>query len=446
MQAVILAGGAGKRVFPLAVTKPKPMFKLLGKPLIQHVVELLKANGLKDFVIVVGHNGEQIKDHFGDGKAFGVNIAYAVQPEALGMANALETAKDLVESHFLVVNADDLFEGTLIQKILSKFKESKADIILSCKPVEETWKFGIIKVERDRVTKLVEKPPKGTVESNLAVIGVYLMTKHIFNYLEKTPISDHQYEDAIDQFIADKNNVKAVRYDGFFAGYKYPWDLFRMNKFLMDSQIMKGVIEENVAISDQAKIEGNVWIRRGARVLENAVIRGPCYIGENTVVGNNALVRGYTSIGDNCIVGFTTEVKTSIVGDNCLFHMNYVGDSIISDHCLFGSGATTGNFRFDEKNINVNVDGKKVDSGLNKLGVIMGDHCNAGINSALAPGVKVGPYGVVGSGVCLQEDLEPGRAAFLDKKDVVVKENTITLSTSEKAKLNELLKKYGKTT
>jgi acetyltransferase-like isoleucine patch superfamily enzyme len=107
---------------------------------------------------------------------------------------------------------------------------------------------------------------------------------------------------------------------------------------------------------------------------------------------------------------------------------------------------TTGNFRFDEKNINVNVDGKKVDSGLNKLGVIMGDHCNAGINSALAPGVKVGPYGVVGSGVCLQEDLEPGRAAFLDKQDVVVKENTITLSTSEKAKLNELLKKYGKTT
>jgi acetyltransferase-like isoleucine patch superfamily enzyme len=98
------------------------------------------------------------------------------------------------------------------------------------------------------------------------------------------------------------------------------------------------------------------------------------------------------------------------------------------------------------KNINVNVDGKKVDSGLNKLGVIMGDHCNPGINSALALGVKVGPYGVVGSGVCLQEDLEPGRAAFLDKKDVVVKENTITLSTSEKAKLNELLKKYGKTT
>jgi bifunctional UDP-N-acetylglucosamine pyrophosphorylase/glucosamine-1-phosphate N-acetyltransferase len=178
--------------------------------------------------------------------------------------------------------------------------------------------------------------------------------------------------------------------------------------------------------------------------LENAVVRGPCYIGENTVIGNNSLVRGGASIGDNCFVGFTTEVKTSLIGDNCLFHMNYVGDSIISDNCLFGSGATTGNLRFDEKNVNVMVDGKKVDSGIHKLGVIMGDHCNAGINSSLTPGVKVGPYSIVGSGVCLQEDLDPGKAAFLDKKDTVTKENTITLSPDEKAKLSKLLKKYPK--
>ena len=446
MQAVILAGGAGKRIFPLAVNKPKPMLKLLGKPLMQHVIELLKANGLTDFVVVIGHNGEQIQEYFGDGKAFGVKIAYTVQPEALGMANALETAKNLVEPHFLVVNADDLFEGALVQKMLKKFGEGKADIVLSCKPVEETWKFGIIKIEKDRVTKLVEKPPKGQEESNLAVIGVYLMTKRIFSYLDKTPVSDHQYEDAIQKFIEKEHTVSAVSYDGFFAGYKYPWDLFRMNAFLMDTQITKRTIEEDVVISDKAKVEGNVWIRKGVKILENAVVRGPCYIGENTVIGNNSLVRGYASIGDNCIIGFTTEVKTSLVGDNCMFHMNYVGDSIISDSCLFGSGATTGNFRFDQANVNVNVDGKKVDSGTNKLGVIMGDHCDAGINSSLAPGVKVGPYSIVGSGVCLQDDLAPGKAVFLDKKDSVVKENTITLSPEERTKLTRLLKKYSQST
>jgi NDP-sugar pyrophosphorylase family protein len=130
LQAVILAGGTGKRVFPLAVNKPKPMFKLLGKPLIQHVLEFLKENGLDNFVIVVGHGGEQIREYLGDGKKFGARITYTVQDEALGMANALETAEALVKDHFFVVNADDLFEGSLITEMTLKFRESGADIVL----------------------------------------------------------------------------------------------------------------------------------------------------------------------------------------------------------------------------------------------------------------------------------------------------------------------------
>ena len=442
MQAVILAGGAGKRVFPLAVYKPKPMFKLLGKPLLQHVIETLKANGLDNFVVVTGHNGDQINDYFGDGKKFGAKIRYTVQKDPLGMENALETARELVEDNFFVVNADDLFEGSLIKQMIQKFKAAKADVVLSCKRVEETWKFGIVKVDKDKVTKLVEKPPRGQEESNLAVIGVYLMTKRIFGYLEKTPVSDHQYEDAIQSFIEDRNNVRAISYDGFFAGYKYPWDLFRMNQFLMDAQIQEKRIEEDVYVSESAKVEGNVLIKKGVKILDNACVKGPCYIGENTVIGNNCLIRGYSSIGDNCIVGFTTEVKSSLIGDNCLFHMNYLGDSIISDDCLFGAGATTANFRFDEKNVSVVVDGKKVDSDTNKLGAIVGDNSKVGINSSIAPGVKIGPFSIVGAGVHLQEDLEPGKMLFLDRKSNVKKENTVTLSPEENRKLMVLLRKY----
>ncbi|MEM3442877.1 MAG: nucleotidyltransferase family protein, partial [Candidatus Bathyarchaeia archaeon] len=193
MQTVILAGGSGRRVFPLAAVKPKPMFKILGKPLIHHVIETLKEAGLKEFTVVIGKNGKLIKDYLTDGKKFGVNIEYALQKKPLGMANALETAKDLVEDHFFVVNADDIFESSMIKEMLKKFKKSKAEIVLSCKPVEETWKFGIIQIKNDKVTKLVEKPPKGTEPSNLAVIGVYLMTKKIFGYFQKIPVSDHQY-------------------------------------------------------------------------------------------------------------------------------------------------------------------------------------------------------------------------------------------------------------
>jgi bifunctional UDP-N-acetylglucosamine pyrophosphorylase/glucosamine-1-phosphate N-acetyltransferase len=438
----MLAGGTGKRVFPLAVSKPKPMFKILGKPLIQHVIETVKEAGLKDFIIVTCHGGEQIKDYLADGSKLGVSIEYTVQKEALGMANALETVKDLVEDNFFVVNADDIFESSLIREMAKQFKKGGADIVLSCKPVEETWKFGIIQIENNKVTKFVEKPPRGKEPSDMAVVGVYVITKEIFDYYKKIPVSDHQYEDAIQRFIEDKNIVRAVRYDGFFAGYKYPWDLFTINKHLMDAQVKKQTIEDGVDVSERAQVEGNVWIRRGTRILEGACVRGPCYVGSNSLLGNNCLVRDYSSIGDNCVVGFSTEVKHSLIGDNCWFHTNYVGDSVISDNCLFGAGTITGNFRFDEKNVKLRMEGKEVDSGTNKLGAIIGDNCKTGINACLSPGARIGPHSIVGPGVNLQGDLEPCKMVFIDRKGYVVMENKITISSEKKRKLMKSLIKY----
>ncbi|MDH5635849.1 MAG: sugar phosphate nucleotidyltransferase, partial [Candidatus Bathyarchaeota archaeon] len=398
----------------------------------------------KDFIIVIGHNGEQIREYLADGSKLGVNIDYTVQKEALGMANALETTKDLVEDNFFVVNADDIFESSLIKEMTKQLKEGSADIVLSCKPVEETWKFGIIRVEDDKVIDFVEKPPRGQEPSNLAVVGVYILPKRIFDYYKKISVSDHQYEDAIQKFIQDKNVVRAVSYDGFFAGYKYPWDLFTINKHLMDTRIKKQTIEDDVEISERTQVEGNVWIRRGTRILEGACIRGPCYIGANSFIGNNSLVWNYSSIGNNCVVGFSTEIKNSLIGDDCWFHINYIGDSIVSDNCLFGAGTITANFRFDEKNVKARIEGKEVDSGTDKLGAIVGDNCKTGINACLSPGVKIGPHSIVGPNVDLQNDLKPGKIIFVDKKSYAVKENRITISSEKKRQLMERLMKYEK--
>jgi UDP-N-acetylglucosamine diphosphorylase/glucosamine-1-phosphate N-acetyltransferase len=444
LQAVILAGGAGKRVFPLAANKPKPMFKILGKPLIEYVVENLKKAGLKDFIIVVGHRGEQIKEYLIDGNKFGVNVKYTVQKEALGMANALETAKSMLEDNFFVVNADDIFESSLIKEMTKQFKKGSADIVLSCKPTEETWKFGIIGIEDNKVTDFVEKPPKGQEPSNLAVVGVYIMAKRIFDYYKRIPVSDHQYEDAIQKFIQEKNIVKAVRYNGFFAGYKYPWDLFTINEHLMNTEIKKQTIEETVKISERAKVEGNVWIRNGTKILEGACIRGPCYIGANSFIGNNSLVWNYSSIGNKCVVGFSNEIKHSLIGDDCWFHLNYIGDSIIADNCLFGAGTITANFRFDEKNVKLTIDGKKIDSGTDKLGAIIGDNCKTGINACISPGARIGPDSIVGPNVTLQNDLNPGETIWVDKKSYVVTKNKISISSEKKQQLMRKLTMHEK--
>ena len=421
LQAVVLAGGKGKRAFPLTANKPKPMQKILGKPLLHYVIERLKEANLKDIIIVTGSFSNQIKDHFKDGEELGVSIEYTYQKEALGMANALEAAKDLVDDNFFVINADDIFESDLLEKMYNLFKKSDAEIILSCKPVKETWKFGIVEVKEDKVTRIVEKPGKGKEPSNLAVIGTYILNKKIFDYYKKIPVSDDQFEKAIQKFIKDGNSVKVVKYDKSFLTYKYPWDLFSINEYLMNKYIKKQVIEEDVSISKKAYIEGNVWISKGAKILEGACIKGPCYIGKNTLIGNNVLIRNYSSIGDNCIVGFASEIKNSLIGDNCYFHTNYIGDSIISDNCYFGSGAVTANLRFDEKIIKVKIEDRKIDSGRNKLGVIMGENCRVGVNASIMPGIKIGPNSIVGPSVCLYEDLAQNEMIFIDKRSYVKK-------------------------
>ena len=150
------------------------------------------------------------------------------------------------------------------------------------------------------------------------------------------------------------------------------------------------------------------------RVFENAVIRGPVYIGPNSVIGNGSLVRDYSHIGANCVVGYSTRVKNSYIGDGCWFHMSYIGDSIIAEGCSFGAGTTLANFRFDEGNISVRIGDELVDTGLDKLGAIIGSNSRTGINASVLPGIRIGPNSVIGPHVCLAEDLEQGKINYED--------------------------------
>lgn len=438
LKAVILAGGSGKRVFPLAANRPKPMFKILGKPLIRYVIDNFMEAGIKDFIIVIGHGADMIKDYLKDGSSIGCKIEYTLQEEALGMANALGTAKDIVSDSFFVANANDIFDVSLIKTMLEKKNSTNAGIVMSCKQTDTTWKFGILGLDSDEVNTIVEKPPKGKEPSNMAVIGAYILPKEIFGYYDKVGTSDSQFEDAIQEYINDKKDVRAVEYDGFFGSFKYPWDLFSLNVHIMDSKLKEQSIAKSANISEKAIIEGDVWIGENARVFEGAVIKGPCYIGDNCIVGTNSLIWNHTSIGDNCVVGYASEIKNSVIGNKCWFHNNYIGDSIIGDNCSFGAGTITANYRFDEEVVKVNVQGNKMESGLKKLGAIIGDNCKTGINVSIIPGVKIGPNSTVGPSVNLDIDLEPNKIVFVDKKSYIVKDN---MFESDPSKREELLKK-----
>ena len=442
MQAIILAGGVGKRIAPLGINKPKAMFRVAGKPIIQHVLDKLKYAdvGIEELVIVTGPGENAIQDYLGDGKDFGFKLRYAVQEKPLGQANALLSARKYVTEDMLVLNANDIYDTNLLSRLVQLGQSKSLDIALVGREVDEPNKFGVMNLNSDRkLIEVVEKPPKGQEPSNIAVIGLYYFSSKIWNALDSTPVgeTDDQYERAYQKLIRSSGN-DFLSYDGPFDSYKYPWDLFSIND-LMLSQIHDYKIDESAKISSSAIIDKNVVIEANVKVLEHAIVRGPAYIGVGTIVGNHTLLRGGVSLGQNCVVGHGTEITRSIIGDNCWFHKNFIGDSIISDNCSFGAGTITANLRFDEKPVKVRVGEDRVSSGKKYFGVIMAENCRTGCNAVILPGTKIGVNSAVGPGVVLDNDLGQGKIALLNKESFVVKENPVNLEgLSRIEQLNKL--------
>ena len=413
MKVLFLCGGVGRRMFP--ITEDKFLLKFLGKTLLEHQVELAKKAGLTEFIIVGNHgNTESIKEILT--AIPGIEVELAIQEQPLGIANALESASRLLDDEIIVVNPNDLFEISAYTSLLEVHQTRPAvSYLLGCE-VSDYFPGGYLVVGGDgELTNIVEKPEIGQEPSSLVNVLVHLHTdpKLLLKYTADVKTGrDDIYESAIDAMAKDTHRVRILPYTGMWTAIKYPWHIFSAVRQFLDQS--SGYISPLAQVSEKAVIKGKVIISDDATVLENAIIKGPVYIGPRSIIGTNSLVREYSHIGSDCVVGFSTEIKNSYVGDGCWFHMNYVGDSIIGEGCTFGAGTVLSNWRFDEKNIRIKIEGKSMDIGLDKFGAIIGNNSKTGINVSVMPGVRIGPNSIVGSHVCLEDDLEPDKMALVD--------------------------------
>ena len=443
MQAVILAGGAGKRIAPLGINKPKAMFRVAGKPIVHHVLDRLKqANtGIEEIVIVIRTGENAIQDYLGDGSRFGFKLRFAVQQKPLGQANALLAARNHITQDVLVLNANDIYDAGLTSELTQLGQSQSLDVALVGRVVDEPNKFGVMKLNADgKLMGVVEKPTKGQEPSNIAVLGLYYFSTGIWDAIDSTPLgeTDDQFERAYQKLIRPEGN-DFISYEGPFESYKFPWDLFAINDLLL-SEMPEDKISAAAQISPTAVIDSNVIIEENVRVLEYAVIRGPAYIGSGTIIGNHTLIRGGVSLGQNCVIGHSTEVARSILGDSCWTHKNFIGDSILSDNCSFGAGTITANLRFDEKPVKVRVGETRVSSGKKYFGIIMAENCRTGCNAVLLPGTKIGPNAIVGPGVVLGDTLGSDKMALLTKQSYMVEENQVNVANISRGEQMKVLK------
>jgi len=388
MKCVILAAGEGKRMHPLTYTRPKVMLPLGNKPLLEWNLKNAKKAGLQDFIIIVGYKSNMVREYFEDGEEWGVNITYLNQGKPMGTAHALGLLRHFVDD-FLVLNGDTIFGKKDIQQVM------KHKWAMGIFEVDNPGSYGVVELKKGKIAQIYEKMKH--LQSNCINAGIYRLNKDIFSYIKKTPLSprgEYEITDTLNLFV-QKYSLAAIKLEEW-RDVKYPWELLDANREILSNTTMK---KRKVKVDQDVTIEGKVDIGQGSNILRGSVIEGPARIGKNCKIGPNCYIRPSTSIGDGCHIGHACEVKNSLIMDHTnISHHNYVGDSVIGQYCNLGSGTKIANLRFDKKPVTFMVNGHHVSPGMKKLGVIMGDGVQTGINSMINVGSVIGNDVYIGPG------------------------------------------------
>ena len=419
LKAIILSAGEGSRMRPLTLTKPKTMLPVAGKPIIQYNIESLRDNGITDILLIVCYKEEIVRNYFGDGSDFGVNISYKTQKDFLGTANAISYGEYFIDDSIIVLNGDIILDDEIIHEIIKKYNYLSPDTLMLLTEVEDPSAFGVVEIENGNIKNIVEKPKREEAPSNLVNAGIYIFNKDIFDKIRETEISERgEYEitDSVSLQIEDNKTVIGHKTSKDWIDVGRPWELIEVNEELIGKlkTEIKGTVEAG------AVIHGEVFLDEGSVIKAGVYIEGNVYIGKNCDIGPNSYIRGNTYFGDNVHVGNAVEIKNSIIMENTnVSHLSYVGDSVIGSNCNIAAGTNIANLRFDNATIKTKIKNQKIDSGRRKLGAIIGDSVKTGINSSFSPGVKVGHNSTIGSGVLLYEDL-PSDTRVLEKQTHII--------------------------
>lgn len=222
MHVIILAGGLGTRLRPLTDLTPKPLLPVKGKPIIEHAILNFARHGIRDIILSVGYHAEKIRDYFGNGNKWGVNIDYAIETEPLGTGGAIKKAAQGLAGTFLAINGDNLadFDWT---HMLKTHQDSGAQITLALFPVADVTQYGIARLQGSKILEFIEKPTREAAPTNLNNAGGYIIERTILDILPDGKCS-------IEKDCFEKLAPSGVVHAHHHGGQWYPTDTLEKYK------------------------------------------------------------------------------------------------------------------------------------------------------------------------------------------------------------------------
>jgi mannose-1-phosphate guanylyltransferase/phosphomannomutase len=362
-----MAGGEGTRLRPLTSNLPKPMLTVVNRPMMEHVINLLKVHGIEDIVVTVAFQGNAIRAYFGNGAEFGVRISYATEEEtALGTAGSIRNAMAEVDGTFLVISGDVLTDMDL-GAMIRFHQERSAMATVGLKAIDNPLEFAIVLTGADgRIERFLEKPTWGEVFSDTVNTGIYVLEPEIFDFIDPEVPVDFS-EDVFPRLLEACRPVYGFVADGYWEDVGTFESYAKAHQDVLDGRV--GVTMPGFGMAD------GVWLGIGVEIKPTSTIEGPAIIGDYCTIGPGVHVLPYSVLGSNVTLGADALVERSVIHDNVHVGADvHLRGTVVARGCDLRQGA-----RCEE-------------------GVVLGEECFVGQHAVVNPGVKVYPFKSVDPG------------------------------------------------
>ena len=351
MKAVILAGGFGTRLRPLSCTRPKLLFPICNRPLLDWTLDELGKNGVKEVVLAVNYMAEAFAHRYGD-STHGMRLFHSKEEKPLGTGGPIKKAEALIghEEPFIVLNGDILTQlnySTLIKKHVEK----NALATIALHKVKDPSRYGIAELTHEnRVVQFVEKPDRKKAHSNLANAGIYVLDPQIFDYIpDGRPVS---IEREVFPRLTDEGRLYGYDFQGLWIDIGKPQDYLEANRLMLDTRIERSQPGGCVEIRDPAMVGQKVVVGERSEIGPYAVIGERTILGkevhiQNSVIFPGVLISNFTSI-DGAIIGEDTSIGAQVKIENgCM-----IGDqAVIQDNVTLTRDVTVCPFRQVSKSV-----------------------------------------------------------------------------------------------
>src|SRR4051794_33135066 len=272
MKAVVMAGGEGTRLRPLTSNQPKPMVPIVGKPCMEHIVELLRDHGFDEVVVTLAFMPQAIRSYFGDGEALGVKIEYSVEDTPLGTAGSVKQAEGALQETFLVISGDALCDVDL-GALLDFHREKQAAVTIGLKSVDNPLEFGIVVTDEDgRVERFLEKPSWSQVFSDTINTGIYVMEPEVLRHIP--PGESYDFSSQLFPLLLEMGRpLYGFVLDGYWQ------DIGNLDQY---RQANFDALGERVRLENKGiRIRGDVWGGGGGEMHHPHAVAGPPHPGNH---------------------------------------------------------------------------------------------------------------------------------------------------------------------